>query len=225
MRRLMKAVAVTLVLGISAGAHAAVVVFDNMTYGGYLTHIGGANYGPNRFGAGSPATLQGMQFVPSASGYLSSVFAPMTIDAGSEIEVVLTLWSDGGDLPLSIVESSSRRVSAVTGGAILEWGWLGTSLIEEGMKYWLVAQTDEPNAVVSWQYVPGYLWTSAVRANRTLGEDWQIFLGNGGETAMRIEAAPVPVPASLPLLVGALLLAGTFGGRTGTRRVTENRRF
>lgn len=209
--------ALSLLLALVSPIQAATVAFDNMPTNNYLDYIGGAGYGPDFYYSGSPATLQGMQFTSSASGYLSSIFAPMNSFLGSEpINVELSLWGDGGNVPLTKLESTYRLVDAVSPAPILEWNWQGGSFLEQGMKYWIVAQTHTPQAVLSWQYVPEYHSTSAIRTNQVIGEDWQIYFGNGGETAMRILVTPVPEASTYAMMLAGL---GVVSAAAARRRV------
>lgn len=186
-------------------ARAALVTFDNMPTSTYNPNSGSAIYGPDRFFPGSAATQSGLQFSPTVSGFLSSVFAPMDMIFGVGDQVQLSLWSDNSNVPLSVVETSSRIVNPIVGGAILEWTWSDASLLQAGAKYWIVGETPASGRTVSWQSVlNGH--GGAVRAARPLGEDWMIFMGNAGEMAMRVEVSPVPLPASSLLFITGVLL-------------------
>jgi hypothetical protein len=212
--------ALSMLFGLVAQVQASTVAFDNMPTNNYSGNAGGASYGPDLHYIGAPATLQGMQFTSSASGYLTSVFAPLTSFMGSQpINVELSLWSDGGNMPLAKIESSYLLVNAVTPAPILELNWQGTSFLEQGINYWIVVQTDTPQAVLSWQYVPDYHSTSAVRANKTFGEDWQISFGDGGETAMRILVTPVPEPSTYAMMLAGLGLVSAVARRRKLAKV------
>ena len=199
-----------------AQAQAAIVTFDNMPTNTYSTQVGRALYGPNRSGVGSPSTIQGMQFTASTSGYLSSILAPMTTATfwGQVANVQLSLWSDAGNSPLSLISSSSLQVGPVSPSPILSWNWGGTSFLQQGQKYWITAQTNTSNAIVSWQYVPTYLSTTALTASTNSGQsNWTVFNGNGGEMAMRVMVTPVPEPEIFAMLLSGLGLLGWMGKR------------
>lgn len=196
-------------------AQAAVVAFDNMPTNAYSTQVGRALYGPNRFGVGSPFTIQGMQFTASTSGLLSSILAPMASATflGQVANVQLSLWSDAGNTPLSLISSSSLQVNPVFPSPILSWNWGGSSFLQQGQKYWITAQTNTSNAIVSWQYVPTYLSTTALTVGADSGQPWTVYNGNGGEMAMRVMVTPVPEPEMFAMLLSGLGLLGWMGRR------------
>jgi hypothetical protein len=189
--------------------HAATMAFDNMPTNAYSSQVGRALYGPGL--NGTAATWEGMQFTATTSGYLSSVLAPMTTmgNPGQSANVQLSLWSDGGSVPLGIIESSTSQVGSAFPAPVLGWNWQGTSFLQQGQTYWIVAQTYTPNATVSWQYVPGYLTTSAVTASTSGGQPgWTVYYGNGGEMAMSVMVNAVPEPEIYAMLLGGFGLLG-----------------
>ncbi|MBU1566689.1 MAG: PEP-CTERM sorting domain-containing protein [Proteobacteria bacterium] len=207
MRNSFYALSLLLITLCYTNVRATSIAFDNMPTDIFLTNSGGANYGPDMYFIGSPLTRQGMQFTSLVSGALTSVFAPIysfPFFNSVPVNVEFSLWSDGGNIPLTQIETSSQLVEIATSATILEWTWQGTNFLDKGEKYWIVAQTDTPHAGISWQYVPWYLTTNAVRSNQTEGEDWQIYFGNGGESAMRVLVEPVPEPTTIFLFFAGL---------------------
>jgi hypothetical protein len=194
--------------------HAATTAFDNMPASAYSSQVGRALYGPSL--NGTTATWQGMQFTATTSGYLTSVLAPMTTawNPKQTADVQLSLWSDGGSIPLGMIESSTAQVGSTFPAPVLGWNWQGTSFLQQGQSYWLVAQTYTPNATVSWQYVPGYLSTSAVTASTGGGQTaWTVYYGNGGEMAMSVMVNAVPEPEIYAMLLGGFGLLGWMTNR------------
>ncbi len=202
----------------SSKADAALVVFDNtMTTIPNPVRGGFAVAGPGTewFRENASPFQAGMQFIPTASGYLDKIIAPFTESSFlNESEIELSIWNDNNNSPGSILEiSSPTTIEQIFPWPLYEFHWTNTTLLNENEKYWIIAENKTIDGFSSWRiaqedfraYSCGTTCGDEYIAQRFVGEEWTINSGLATELAMRIEVSPVPLPSSLIFFFSALL--------------------
>lgn len=193
-------------LTFSASAPAA-VVYDN-TGGGLGASVGliGSLGGPP--GLGQPAQALGELFTPTASGQLASVSVGLPFDysatsASSAIFFVDLYTNNAGTLGtlldglqgLSTVPSPAGTLALTTATSTLN------PYLDSTQSYWLVVLAN-PGNQLNWQGVAGAPNAPAVHFFTNAGGPGYY---SGPQGSLVVSDLPsVPLPASRPLLLGAL---------------------
>jgi len=156
--------------------------------------------------------LSGLQFTATATGLVSQLSLVVSAkDNGRPNDGLrLTLFTDNGDLPGTALESLVVNDVCYVDfdcptGELISAQAAGSTLIEEGSTYWLVASADLPTADFAW-----YLTTESLPG--------LVFIDNGFTGTLEFEFPPalrvkvveepgpvVPEPGALSLLAVAAL--------------------
>lgn len=203
------AAACSVLLAAGPASAATVAAFDNF---GPDDGFDTATYG--LVGPGPTGTTQyGLIFEAGASGPIASVTVPLSADPPTA-RVSMSLYEWTGTAFGSLVDSQPAEVPTGAASTFIIDGWAGS--LTSGASYVLLASAASPSL---W-------WASLDAASGTMLSlrDGVPVAPPGWTAAARIDVdesgtpTPIPLPASLPLLVAGLACAGFMVRRRADRR-------
>jgi len=206
---------------LSGTALAQDVIFDNFDYDGDSLYHAFAYSIQSNDAFGQPDFGNGQSFVVNGGDYtLDALIAPILYDdfaGGLNEGLTLSIYTNGGDgLPSMLLESatfSGLANSSDAGDPLSTFGFAGTTVLEDGARYWITATVPGDAADV---YSFGWFWNSddllvAPTVTSENNGPWQggvnedFYLPQG---AFRVEGTLVPAPGTL-VGIAALGLIGT----------------
>jgi hypothetical protein len=139
---------------------------------------------------------------------LKSVSASIRHILGENM-VTLSIYDTVDGVPGNLLENSSAADLPPHDGTFVpptKFAFSGSTLLQDGMTYWVIASTDGPGGSwLSWNWNIDH--TQGLHAQRQGDGPWQVF--NFEQSVMRVTGTLVPAPAGLALLsIGMLGMGG-----------------
>lgn len=200
MRIVYLAISIAILIPTFSEAAVSVVAFDSIPrepQSGPL--VGYQVEGPGWGHPDSPGNQLAFGFIPSVSGYLTTVTSPIAF-LGAAGDITLSLLRDELGNPGASLEDSQLTLSSENGSSE-SWIWSGSLFLAADQRYWLAAQVG-PGLVAGWESVYPLPEPMTI-AFRDVGQQWTVQGEFQSGAAFRLTVTPVPEPFMAPnLLMG-----------------------